>query len=253
MDGRTDRRMKETLRTKYRQVVEPYLVDGVLPSDIYKQTINEIHSKAVTSYISRLDPNPILGYVSPPVDKSERSLPRSQRTALAQPRSGHCHLLDDYKMRIGRSSSALCPECRFGRHNARHLFTCPAASTSLSVVDLWNRPVDAISFLLSLPSFSSLLPPDPLLPPPPPPPDPPPPPPPLSPSFSPYDSSAFSLVFSPPPRSPPPPSPPPFDSSSLPLVFSPLPPSPSSNLDDSTTHPKRVFSTELDDDDRAAS
>ena len=69
------RQMKETLRTKYSRVVEPFLVDGILPSDDHKQAINKIHSDTVTNYISELHPNPILGYVSPPVDKLERSLP----------------------------------------------------------------------------------------------------------------------------------------------------------------------------------
>ena len=156
----------------------------------------------------------------PPISSSERLLSRSQRAALSQLRSGH----------FGRATSSLCPECRFLRHTVTHLFSCPAVPTDITVVDLWVQPVEAMDFLLSLPSFSSLLSPDPPLPPPPP--DPPPPPqPPL-----------------PPPPPEPPPSPPPsspsssFSSisscSSLRALYSPGP-SPCSSSP--STSPKRLF------------
>ena len=71
-------------------------------------------------------------------------------------------------------TSATCPECLVNRHTASHLFNCDAAPTDLYVRDLWERPCDAMQFLLTLASFSPLRPADdPPLPPPPPEPPPP--------------------------------------------------------------------------------
>ena len=124
-----------------------------LPAEIHSVTLKALHTDAVQGAVASFDPNPLLGSAPPLIDKSERSLPRSQRVVLAQLRSGHCRLLESYKLRVGRATSAICPECQFQRHTTRHLFSCPAVPTHLSISDLWNHP----------PSFSSLIPPDLLL------------------------------------------------------------------------------------------
>ena len=163
--------------TKYNSVVQPLLPSGVLSPADAKTVVKTIHTNTVLQTIDDMGANPVLGARPPPIDKSEQSLPRRQRCVLAQLRSGFSSHLRNYSHRIGNSSDAVCPECLVRRHTTRHLFNCEARPTSLTVEDLWRQPVLAMEFLLTLPSFSSLLPPDPLLPPPPPPPDPPPPPP----------------------------------------------------------------------------
>ena len=229
-------RMKETLATRYRDVVAPLLSDGVMQDAAYKPAIDKIHSDTVLSVKAALGDNPVLGRPPPPISTTERSLPRAHRCVLAQLRSGHCSHLETYRSRIGRSSTSLCPECRFARQTTAHLFVCPATPTALTVEDLWRRPVEAMDFLLSLSSFSSLLPPGPLPPPPPPlpppPPEPPPPPPPLSPPSSPplpdRSFSSLSSVSS---------------CSSLRNLYSP---GPSSSSSSPSTSPKRVYTMSFD-------
>ena len=223
------RSMKQTIATRYRNVIAPFLEGGIMPERSYKSSIDQIHTGAVRRVIAELDPNPVLEAEPPKIDKSEVDLPRAQRTALAQLRSGDSSHLEEYRHRIGLAPNAICPECRLHRHSVRHLFRCPVHPTPLLPVDLWRRPVQTMEFLLSLPSFSSLLPPDPLLPPPPP--DSPdsftclPPPPPASPP----DLSFSSLLSSP---------------SSLRFLYCP-PPSPCSSS--SSTSPKHKLVMNYDD------
>ena len=227
------RKMKHTLKSKYIDVVSPFLENGVLPEDKYKETLKEIHTAAVKQTIENLGENPILGAIPPATDRSESLLPRNQRRVLAQLRTGHCSLLYTYQSRLKKAPCSLCPECRFRRHTTQHLFDCPAAPTSLSVADLWRKPVETMDFLLTLSAFTSLRPPGPSLPSPPPspPPLPPPsprPPDPPAPSDSPPPSeSSFFSVSS---------------SSSIRLLYSP-PPSPLS--DDSSTSPKRFITMDF--------
>ena len=225
------RRMKETLSSKYGPVVRPFLSDGVIPAADVKKVSDKIHTNAVLKSIDDLGHNPVLGIRSPPIDNSECLLPRRQRCVLAQLRSGFSSHLRSNSHRIGAADDAICPECLVRRHTTRHLFECEARPTPLTVVDLWCRPVLVMEFLLSLPSFSSLIPPDPLLPPPPPPPSPDPPPPRPPPLPDPPTSPSSPGLF------------PSFSSSvssysSVRLLYSP-PPSPCSSSS-SSTPPKRV-------------
>ena len=116
--------------------------------------------------------NRLLGTPPPPISPSESRLTRMQRTTLAQLRSGHCRLLGNYKVLTGISNSALCPQCLFRRQTVPHIFNCDAAQTDLTLRDLWINPVKVVGFLVSLPTFATLIPRDPH--PPRPPPEPPP-------------------------------------------------------------------------------
>ena len=100
----------------------------------------------------------VLGGNLPSISPSESSLLRAKRSTLAQLRSGQCHLLQDYQQRIDKPTSAVCPEteCRYRRHTVSHLFSCNTRPTGLSTRDLWINPVTAVTFLRTLPSFSSL-------------------------------------------------------------------------------------------------
>ena len=144
--------MKETISSKYGPIVRPFLSDGVVPAAEVKKVVNQIHTEAVLKSIDDLGVNPVLGVRPPPIDRSERSLPRRQRCVLSQLRSGFSSHLRSYSHRIEAADDAVCPECLVRRHTTRHLFECEARPTSLAVEDLWCRPVAAMEFLLSLPS-----------------------------------------------------------------------------------------------------
>ena len=204
------RDMKQLLQNACIDDVDPFLVDGSIPPGSYPAAKQSIHSAYVHRAIRNNANNNILGGRLPTVNKAEKSLPRHTRCVLSQLRSGHCAHLNSYLHRIGRVPSPTCPDCGAADHTVPHIFSCPSHPTRLSPRSLWTKPVEAATFLLTLPSFSDL---PPLVPPrPPPPPEPPPlpPPPPLLPI---------------PPLLPPspPPSPPPPHLPSSPLLFSPTP------------------------------
>ena len=164
-----NRDMKKTLYQKHITTVEPFLSNGVLDPLNYKAAISGIHTSAISASIAKLQvPNVVLGSVPLAISPSEVSLPRIQRTTLAQLRSGHCKMLNDYRVLLKHTELALCPECLFRRHSVRHIFNCDAAPTILTTKDLWTNPVDVTVFLRTLPSFAPIFPPDPAHPRPPP-------------------------------------------------------------------------------------
>ena len=162
--GRRSQRF--TLQSKVGAVVEPFLVDGVMPAGEYRQAINRIHTTAVSEAISNQTPNRVLGInPPPPIAAEEAQLGRRHRVVLAQLRSGRCCLLKDYNFAINKVVDDLCPECRADPHTVPHLFACPAAPTHLTAKDLWDRPRRAVEFLGTLSSFDQLPPSIPLPPP----------------------------------------------------------------------------------------
>ena len=130
--------MKETLASRYGDIVRPFLADGssTLSRADAKTAVKTIHSNAVLKIKEELGPNPVLGVLPRPIDSSERSLPRRQRCVFAQLRSGLSSHLRSYSHRIGKTEDAICPECRIRRQTTRQLFECEACPTSLSVEDL---------------------------------------------------------------------------------------------------------------------
>ena len=166
------RSMKQTLASRFGQAIEPYTTGGVVLREDYQLAIKSLHTSAVADSIADLGINHVLGAPPPPINDSELALNRLERCTLAQLRSGDCHLMKDYQMRVGKSADALCPECLFRRHSVPHLFNCDAIPTVLNVSDLWSHPVAVIHHLKRLSSFSSIV--DRGPPPPRPPPEPPP-------------------------------------------------------------------------------
>ena len=144
---------------QYRVVIDP---------NHYKSVLTSIHTSVVSECIADLGTTHLINVVRPGICVTEKSLVRRERTLLAQLRSGDCICLLSYLMRIGRAPDAVCPECRIRRHTTSHLFCCEARPTSLQILDLWKHPVVVIKFLKSLPSFSSVLSPEPPTPRPPP-------------------------------------------------------------------------------------
>ena len=59
------RKMKDTLKTKVGHLVEPHLVNGVLPAGSHKQTINKIHTKVVREAKRKSGTNRVLGIPAP--------------------------------------------------------------------------------------------------------------------------------------------------------------------------------------------
>ena len=101
-------------------------------------------------------------------------LPRPYRSTLSQLRSGYCSKLQSYLHRVGRAPTPACPDCGSAPHTTEHLFSCPESPTDLAPADLWTAPLQAAQFISSIPAFSDLPPPFPVVPgglfPPPPPP-----------------------------------------------------------------------------------
>ena len=150
------RQMKQTLRSKVGDLVEPFLVNNVIPDGAYKAALDSIHTKIVAEAIENYADNRVLNAPAPEVHKSESSLSRPTRAVLAQLRSGFCSRLNDYKHRLGQIASPLCPDCLIGNASTSHVFDCPAHPTQLSPIDLWTNPREVASFLNSIPAFSHL-------------------------------------------------------------------------------------------------
>jgi hypothetical protein len=150
------RKMKPTLQSRFVESLSPYLINGTLPPNSYKQTIKSIHTSSVEKAISLAEPNRVLGYPPPEIDPSESSLPRLTRTTLSQLRSSYCRRLRSYQNRINPDTSPTCPHCKQTDHTTHHLFNCRAYPTKLLPQDLWKNPTQVAIFLYTLPDFSDL-------------------------------------------------------------------------------------------------
>ena len=121
----------------------------------YKDILKDIDTSAVAQSIATNSHNRILNGPCPEIANEEKTFSRIARTTLVQMRSGECYFLQDYLVKVSRSDSALCPECRYRRHSVPHLFACDASPTQLTVRDLWEKPVATAKFLKT-PSFPLL-------------------------------------------------------------------------------------------------
>ena len=88
--------------------------------------------------------NRVLRDRPPDISETETSLRTPQRTILSQLRSGHCHLLNSYKHRIGREDEPQCKDCGSDNQDVNHLFNCPVHPTVMSPTKLWSMPADTI-------------------------------------------------------------------------------------------------------------
>ena len=131
-------------------------------------TLKSLHTQFVNDSINRQGPNSVINVRPPKISPSEATLSRRERSTLSQLRSGDCHLLASTQVKFGRSTSALCSECKIARQTTNHLFNCNAIPTNLNNRDLWKNPHLVINHLVKFDAFASLRPPDPPLRPPPP-------------------------------------------------------------------------------------
>ena len=95
-----------------------------------------LHTHAVESAIQLQGSNRVLKKRPPPISDEEQRLNRRQRCTLSQLRSGHCHLLQDYKHRVFGEPSDICTECGASPQDLRHLFAYTPHPTDLSPEDL---------------------------------------------------------------------------------------------------------------------
>ena len=116
----------ETLSTKVGHLVNPHLVDNVVPSGAFRVTIDSIHTKVVEEANSRSSDNRVLGALTPKIDPFELSLSRPTRSVLAQLKSGHCAKLQYFQFHIGSSVSGQCPEYQSSSDSVAHLSSCPS-------------------------------------------------------------------------------------------------------------------------------
>ena len=73
-----------------------------------------------------------------PISDEKQRLNRRQRCILSQQRSGHCHLLQDYKHRVLGEPSNICTDCGASPQDVRHVFACTTHQTDLSPEELWR-------------------------------------------------------------------------------------------------------------------
>ena len=132
------RQMKHTLHTRHYPTVQPLL------AATKKETLQAVHTEAVTRAINSQQPNRVLHNRPPPISLEEDTLRRPQRTTLSQLRSGHCQLLNSYQNRLKPTVDPRCPDCGVNPHDVPHLLNCTAHPNDLSTVNLWDKPVESI-------------------------------------------------------------------------------------------------------------
>ena len=129
------RPIKDTLHSRYQSNVLHRLGEG------RKEILQNMHTHAVDSAIQLLGNNRVLKERPPPITDEEQKLNWKQRCSLSQLRSGHCHLLQDYKHMVFGELSDICNDCGASPQDVRYFFTCNAHPTELSPEDLWRNPV----------------------------------------------------------------------------------------------------------------
>ena len=136
--------MKETLHSRPHSTVLPRL--GLSRMESHQN----LHTHAEDSAIQLQGHIRVLKKRPPPISHEEQRLNQRQRCTLSQLRSGHCHLLQDYKHRVLGEPSDICTDCGASPQDVRHRFVCTTHPTDLSLEDLWRNPVG------SIPAFSYL-------------------------------------------------------------------------------------------------
>ena len=132
------RPMMEAIHSRHHSTVLPRLGPSRMENH------QNLHTHAVDSAIQLQGNNIILKERPPPLSDEEQRLNRRQRCTLSQLRSGHCHLLQDYKHRVLGKPSDICTDCGASPQDVRHLFACTTHPTDLSPEDLWRNPVGSI-------------------------------------------------------------------------------------------------------------
>ena len=129
-----------------------------LPPSDYGITIKSFHTKAVFDSKFLLSHNHVFHSASPQISLEEANFHRHYRTTLSQLRSYLiCSSLHSYCERIRLIPSPVCPSCGMEPHITVHVFFCSSHPTTLTDIDLWERPRLALEFLFGLPFFDLFL------------------------------------------------------------------------------------------------
>ena len=130
--------MKETLHSRHHSTVLPRLGSSRLENN------QNLHTHAVDWAIQLQGNNRVLKVRPPPISDEQQRMNQRQRCTLSQLRSGHCHILQDYKHRVLGEPSDICTDCEASPQDMRHMFACTTHPTDLSLEDLWRNPVESI-------------------------------------------------------------------------------------------------------------
>ncbi len=107
--------MKKSLTSCFgaeiRQLSQPDL-----PEAVYKRKLKDIHTSFVSNNITQMQPNKVLNAAPPPINGSEKLLPRSSRATLSQLRSGYGKILNSYKARSNNDIQDTWPLCNKNQH-----------------------------------------------------------------------------------------------------------------------------------------
>ena len=115
--------MKEILHSRYHSTVLARLCSSRMESH------QHLNTHALDSAIQLQGNNRVRKKRPPPISDEEQRLNRRQRSTLSQLRSGHCHLLQDYKHMVLGEPSDVCTDCGASPQDVRHLFTCTTHPT----------------------------------------------------------------------------------------------------------------------------
>ena len=133
------RPMKETLHSRHHSTILPRLGSNRMENH------QNMNTHAVDSDIKLQGNNRVLKKRPTPISDEEQRLNRRQQcNNLSQLRSGHCHLLQDYKHMVLGEPSDICTDCGASPQDVRHLFVCTTHPADLSPEDLWRNPVGSI-------------------------------------------------------------------------------------------------------------
>ena len=110
-----------------------------------KTSLQAVHTSFVNTAIYNMTDNRVLNYRPPPINDEDTYLTRrQQRATLSQLHSVHCKFLNSYKKRLKQTDSSSCPECGMDPQDVPHLFDCTGRPTTLTLENLWDRPVKTI-------------------------------------------------------------------------------------------------------------
>ena len=130
------RQMKHTLHTRHYPTAQPMM------AATKKETLQAVHTEAVTRAINSQQPNRVLHNRPPPISSEEDTLRRPQRTTLSQLRSGHCRLLNSDQNRL--KATVVYAQILESTPTTFHICSTAQLTPTLSTVNLWDKPVDSI-------------------------------------------------------------------------------------------------------------
>ena len=120
---------------------------GHLAKTDLKKSLQIIHQTVFQDAIESYKCCVVLGGRPPPVDKSEKQLPRPTRCTISQLRSEISVYLKSYLSILNPEVVDACSHCGASPHITRHIFDCTPKQTDLTPLSLWMDPVKAAIFL----------------------------------------------------------------------------------------------------------